>query len=353
MHIPVPFTCLYAANYVPRRAQKPRVGYFRADEHLAIEKIEPSEAECAFRIRQSYRGGRRGVWNVLRHKGQLWWPLACSLVPFKQCTEELLLNELKLVRMDVFRQQRDWRWRRGDLWLPTIEEVAIRQLIESLFDSTFRDCERKAGYLLLCDGKAYMAGGEPLYGVTNYGLSILAAGPDRSADPWASWINCPVPYSDGDEAMRGSIYPATEFSEAMSALPASCRHRRKPPIEICVQDAVGASLVEIQLDALYRHVFFAVRRDNSQYRSVVFSDGLDDEEYQRLRDFVMQSANAPLGSPSFTKNRLRILKECLDREIGGQDFADALAKFFGRRDVQSIMDSWLTVAEEDAIGSLA
>jgi hypothetical protein len=91
-------------------------------------------------------------------------------------------------REDVFRQQ---RFRPNEV-RPSrihIESVPMRKLLENDFEQAFLACQRKAAsYLLLCDGMAYVAGGEPLYYIDEWGRrSIAPVRADRAADPQEEW----------------------------------------------------------------------------------------------------------------------------------------------------------------------
>ena len=356
MFVPVPFTCLYHASYIPKRARKPRDGYFHAEGlHLAVNKIERSEAELAFRIHQPQILRRKVVWDVLRHNGQLWWPLSFWNVDFVDCTEEELLDEICSGKEDIFRQRRDWKYRRHFRPYYAIEEMPIRELIHSDFERTFADCKRKASsYLLRCDGMAYVAGGEPMYYLSECGgLYVCAVGADRSADTHASWIYCGLPDSAQDGVRRGHIYPATELSNARSAQPRRYRRRRLPLIEVHRPDAVTTPPVEVQVDALYRDLVSAMNCiDSTVAGPRVSSRDFHNKELELFRDRIIESIGEPPDSPLLTKNRLKILKECQDRKIGGRVLLEYLARFFDRDDVKSILASCLTSEDEDAIASL-
>ncbi len=87
--------------------------------------------------------------------------------------EQGLLEALVHCREDVFRQQ---RFRPNEV-RPSrthIESVPMRKLLENDFEQAFLACQRKAAsYLLLCDGMAYVAGGEPLYYIVS-GNSLIS-----------------------------------------------------------------------------------------------------------------------------------------------------------------------------------
>jgi hypothetical protein len=130
----------------------------------------------------------------------------------------------------------------------------MRELIRNDFESAFAASQRKAAaYLMLCDGMAYIAGGEPFYFIDEWGRhSIGPVGPDRAADPHEEWAQSAVLETIGRyRSLTGSqaaIFYGnffafdTPLNTVRKMLPQRNRRRNLPVIEILIPATVKVPL---------------------------------------------------------------------------------------------------------------
>lgn len=340
----VPFTCLYNVVFVPKGARKPRERYFcKADLRISLNRAERSDARVAFRL-HSWKelDNRSESEEVLLWENQLWWPLEWAENRPVHVTELGLLEALVHCRDDVLRQQR-FRPNEARPSTTRIETVPMRDLIDTDFESAFVSSQRKAAaYLLLRDGMAYVAGGEPFYFIDEWGRQgIFPAGPDRAADPHEEWAQSSVLETIGRyrslsgpqvAIFRGDFFPFdTPLGTIWKKLPPDSPRRALPVIEILIPAAVKTPLARIHLDALYRRlVHDAKYAGNGIYSSIAT---ISDPVSADLRDRVLRSVRRSWDNPALLSNRLALLEEALRLRVGRQQLLEGIEYLLLRSDL--------------------
>ncbi|WP_426409451.1 hypothetical protein [Bradyrhizobium ganzhouense] len=244
MYLSVPFECRYEVEFIPYGCRRARKKYFQEKSaSLILNQADAADAKPVFRITDTTLIGRRRFSeDILAWKEKLWWPLRWSCGSEEHVTEAELLGELAHLNEDVFRQH----MRRGVLEppLPRRNEFPVRTLISDEFETTLQECRRKAlSYLMICDGFAYVAGGEPIYVLSKYGIHVVAAaGPDRAVRPRNQWIHCDL--KTFDDPLE-PIFSADCFEEVKRPLPVKYRRRRVPRIDVLEPHPFKATAGEV------------------------------------------------------------------------------------------------------------
>jgi hypothetical protein len=219
----------------------------------------------------------------------------------------------------------------------------MRKLLENDFEQAFLACQRKAAsYLLLCDGMAYVAGGEPLYYIDEWGRhSIGPVGADRAADPQGEWAQSSILETigryralSGTQAaiFREDFFPFdTTLDTIREKLPQQGRRRKLPVIEILGPTAVKTPHARIHLDALYRRLMHEAKYAGNGIYSPI--DAVSDPISTDLRDRVLSSVWRSWDSPELSSNRLALLEEALRLRFGGERLLEGIEHLLLRSDV--------------------
>ncbi|SPP92837.1 hypothetical protein [Bradyrhizobium vignae] len=350
MYLTVPFECRYEVEFIPYRCRKPRKAYFQEKTaSLILNQADPSDAKPAFRITNTtVIGRRRFSEDILAWKEQLWWPLKWSSGSEEHVTEAELLGELAHLDEDVFRQH--MRRRVLEPPLPKRNEFPVQKLISDEFEATLEECQRKAlSYLMICDGFAYVAGGEPLYVLSKYGVHfVAAAGPDRAARPRNQWIHCDL--KTFDDPLE-PLFSADSFEEVKKLLPRKYRRHRVPRIDVLEPRAIQISQSTIRCDILFRCLV----------NDVTYSDHFHPNEARlpasypgaaEFRERLFKAAECPLDNDELTRLRVGLLRECLWFKPVQGSLRAGIEEFLTEPDVARMSEE-LDPGDEAALASLA
>jgi hypothetical protein len=358
VYVPVDFTCRYQVKYVPKGARIARTKYFRAKHSsLAIQKVERAEVVVAFRLHELSTMDRKITREVLLHDGRYFWPMSVKAFQFDHLTEDDLSRELRSGERDIFRQQRTIKDERFPPTSVSIEDVPMREVIDHGYERTLLACQRKARYLLICGGLAYVAAGEPLLAISKFGfLDIVAAGPDRLAHPKRDWVEHEIKDTNSRAIRAGGFFAADRGAEARQAQPAKS-HRPPPEIEVLVEAPRTVSLIEIRIDSMFKDLIDAIvtaeKPNFGGSGCAMLFNRLRCERSKTFAARILKAAEEPLDSPDLTSNRLSALHECEALGLGGSIFLGHLRALFALPEVNSIMTRCLTREQDDAIAALA
>lgn len=362
----VTFTCLYDVEFVPKGARIPRRRYFRKEGlKIPLNRIASSEASVTFRIREpsEFADEPDDIAAILSWADQLWWPLQWRKNRSHHVSEQQLLAAFIDCREDVLGQQ---EWRPNE-WQPAkdiLEKTPVRELIEDGFEPAFAAAQKKAAsQLLICDGMAYVAGGEPLYFIDGFGrYAVGPVGPDRTAEPHCDWarssvletIDKYVYLSDMQRAIfRGNIFPFQTTPEMMrGSLSNDAQQQDLPTIECLIPPTRKISLIELQLDSLYRRLVRELKYAGTRMMISPLGTILDPIQLQ-FRDILLRSCRKSCDDPELSRTRFDLLAEALNSGVGSEQLLHGIERHINRPDLGDDMKTPLDPGDDAALGSLA
>ena len=359
----VPFICLYNVTFVPKGARKSRQRYFRKENLLiSLNRTERSDVHVAFRMESWNEFDNRAVSReILLWEDQFWWPLEWVENRPVHVTERGLLEALVHCRDDVLRQQQ-FRPNEARPSTTRIETVPMRELIDIDFERTFAASQRKAAaYLLLSDGMAYVAGGEPFYFIDEWGRQRIGpAGPDRAADPHEEWAQSTILESisryrvlTGSQVaiFRGDFFPFDAALDTIrNKLPQESQRSRSPIIEVLIPAAVKTPLARIHLDASYRRLVHEAKYASDGLYSPL--DTVSDPILVDLRDRVLSSVRRSWDDPKLSSNRFALLEEALRLRFGSERLLVGIEHLLLRSDLTGEVKTRFDPLDEAALNSL-
>lgn len=153
---------LYKVRYIPRRCQKFRAATLVAQDVVSLCRASPSEARPVFRINHHARDSFQPVINreILLFDDQLWWPVVRNEEHFTAdeflagCEAGRTASLQYLLNWPVFH---DARPEQLDL------SLIARKIGHSTQDEVLARLRRQASETLLCGGRVFRKGGEPIY----------------------------------------------------------------------------------------------------------------------------------------------------------------------------------------------
>jgi hypothetical protein len=359
----VPFTCLYNVAFVPKGARKPRQRYFRKENlSISLNRAERSDVRVAFLVKSWNAFDNSAVSReVLFWEDQFWWPLEWAENRPVHVTERGLLETLVHCRDDVLRQQR-FRPNEARPSLTRIETVPMRERIDNDFERAYAASQRKAAaYLLLCDRMAYVAGGEPLYFIDEWGhQSIGPVGPDRAADPHEEWAQSTILETisryrvlTGSQVaiFRGDFFPFdADLDTIRNKLPQDSRRRRPPIIEVLIPAAVKTPLARIHLDASYRRLVHEAKYAGDGLYSPI--DSVSDPIFADFRDRVLSSVPRSWDAPKLSSDRLALLEGAQRLRFGSERLLVSIEHLLLRSDLGHEVKTPFDPPDEAALDSL-
>ena len=305
----------FKVEYILRGHRLVQSHYFRStDESMILNRPAPSDVRKAFRIVDRHMiSNRLFSDDILLWNDRLFWPLRWRFGLEERVTEKELLEEIAYLDEDIFDQHPSRRV--IEPLVPRMTDLIFRRVISNDFKRCFAECLRKAeSYLMIHDGRAYVAGGEPIYVVSESGLHwVRAVGPDRAADPDRQWIKSDLNWRTNDDNLLKPVYRADQFEDVLKNLMPRYRRPRLPTIEVLDDcPAVTAAPAEILCDSLYRRLVHDARTDGK--RSLDSGNTTLSNEGPRGKEFlerVLVSAEGPLSGSHLTTQRTALLQEGL------------------------------------------
>ena len=293
-HVYFDYDVLHAGRY----GRAGTTGLRRATAVIDIPTVRGADLPVAYRV-EHRRDMGPGRHPILRHNGQLWWPLVDRTLIVETRDARDFLRELRAGRSDLFvRRSLD------DLFL---ESPRRRRVIHDGHDETLAAVHRNARGLLIIDDGLYVAGGAPLLVDTSDGVHIAGTGVDRAvaAPAGALRINPANGQRGGiDHAIcGGQVYvPGYPPDDPMLAEVLASRWTDVDGIAIEILDGEVADLLVVRIDAAFRTAWRAMHRSIPRTRPEGFEllrarfadacgpDGDDDRltaaRYHLLQDFV-------------------------------------------------------------------
>jgi hypothetical protein len=350
------FECRFKVEYILRRHRKVQSDYFKStDESMILNRPASSDVRKAFRIVDRHMiSNRLFSDDILLWDDRLFWPLRWKFGLAERVTENELLEEIAYLEEDIFDQHPSRRV--VEPCLPRMTDLIFRSVVSNDFKRSVAECLRKAeSYLMFLDGRAYVAGGEPVYVVSEFGMHFVrAVGPDRAADPDRQWIKCNL---DGggvcDNDLLKPVYRADQFEQVIKSVTREYRSRI-PTIEVLDDcPAVTAEPAEILCDSLYRRLVHDARTNakGSLYPSEVrLSD--QDPRGKEFLERVLVSAEGPLSGSHLTVQRTALLQESLGFE-GVTGILRAGIQEYLRMEGVADLCATLDPRDDEALSSLA
>ncbi|MET4091016.1 hypothetical protein [Bradyrhizobium sp. S3.5.5] len=224
MSEPIKLRIPYTQEFVRKRCRNAEeVRFWDEEAVVVIDAVEPADAPIAYNVSETDALAERpelgSCYSVRSYRGLLWWPLV-EPDGFVKVDDFLKFmadgHEGALIALD-----------------PTIEiplnvsplspnayfeQTPFRTLGAADLDKRRASVQRGAAELMFCDGKVYVAAGEPLYYLVHMPikgmllLSVGAADIGRQGTP-AVALPGPSSYSRHESACRGTAYAIGETED--------------------------------------------------------------------------------------------------------------------------------------------
>jgi hypothetical protein len=363
MELSVPVAVYYQVEYIPKGCRRPVTSLFRADPYAVIRQVGRDEVDVAFRVPEQGRYTKKWkIFEIISYDGRLYWPLRWSHGEAGRdwhVTADQCLLEIKVGYEDLLFQRRGSK----QFWykIEKIESVSIRQILSNDYERAYTAaCSKMGVYVLLCGGMAYVAGREPVYYHTGWSCSIARLGPDRYFNEWLDsnqYDSYNVVHTK--EALRDGNFQLADGYDAVKATFSKEEIEELRPIEVLKAAFIQTPHAEIQLDALFWHLFEYFRRESEFFLPEV-----------RLSLSELAEKGPSVSSTSL--DRLRALKRFLaaveaqswyDRPLKPYEKAlyddhlnlhKKIARFIQTESVTSASgDAEMTKEDYEAIGNMA
>lgn len=270
--LPVTIGFMFRREFVPRGCRLPRTEWFRGQDSALIRTIPASQATPAFRVRfpaKFFCGAARDrllpeiVLDLMRYDGSTWWPLfvwEADRAPFREISVGGLFRILA-EEYDLF----GFTPRTGDIVNDTGAIALARRLCHDDEETNLALArDRVRDNFLICDGRAYIRGGQPLYvnGWLNSQrrryFSITNWGADRAIAPVVglSFIHRSREWLPTFQS--GDFWLATDRTSALAA--SGLNDEAAPRIEVLSLECVRDLRFELTLDAIFAGALEALER---------------------------------------------------------------------------------------------
>lgn len=366
MHtVPTPLGFMYQMTFVPKGARKSRDGLFWGKDVAVFRRIEPDEAEVAFRImlpeydawplvfprkpRGKSHGFERhaGAIEVIYYDQSLWWRHGEG--------EHEEIDDC--LSGDNFTQSIEHdRFLFEMLEIDGCHDITpmpphFREIVSTNYGDKLAQAQRKTfKNFLVCGGACYRRGGMPVYvrnshhNKTAWEIQVASVGPDRHGDPSVDGLHR-HPGGFTDPVMEfalgsGAFWLAGDFANARNSA-----HRRQtaiPRIDVLMPELVTDIARQTQLDSLFREV---VRMFDTPFDTHWNSRPV---KHMKAR---LRALCAPIADDDkLSRQRLELLRELMD-EIRNESFWDMVRireHFLALDYAERLKPSWSSLSDDEA-----
>jgi hypothetical protein len=310
----------FRRDFIPKGCRNPRTEWFRAFDVALIKVIELCETTTAFKVtfperplspHHLSRQRPEASLELLSYAGKIYWPLWVWGEDHSPYGEISLdgLDRLLGEKHDLFGfLPRDEVFPRDSGLFASAREVRRDDEAANLTMVNERIHEN----FLICDGRAYILGGQPMfvrgdvYRIGRRVLCVTHSGADRSVRPAIETSFTYLPEEWRSELRRGGSWSATDRDAALAA--GGKTEEYTPDIQTLLPELVADRHFETTLDAIYADVLEAIERP-TRLRS-----GLSDRYREILAPGLEMTSDADLS-----RRRFAALKQLFDTK-----FPDAL-----------------------------